>query len=261
MSESPSPPSSFDPLSQSAPPTPVPPPPPAAPTAYPGGASVPAPAPAPEPLAYPGGAHATPPAPTASTGTVPPAPDPLTGPLAKIPVPALLWAQVVGGVMVAISTFLPWATWSVSASFLGQTHSESGSANGWSDEAGQSISNGGLSFVVLILGLAIAALALVTVLKIKLPFQVPPVAARYAPAGAALLVFLMAFFKWISVLGDVSDLKDQVSAGLGGLGVLAGLSASVHSGVGIWFLVLFALVTLAGAGLPVVAKFIKPKAA
>jgi hypothetical protein len=161
-----------------------------------------------------------PPKPPASSGGLPPA-------LANISGSTLLWVQVGGGLLAAVSTFFPWIT--VTVSFLGTGVSESG--NGY-DEG---LSPYGL--FILLLGLIVAALAFIKVRNIqvqgldKLPALLPLILSG--------LMLLLAVIKWIDVLTTGDD--------FGGFGS----GVDVSSGFGIWLVLLGSLATFGAALMPV----------
>jgi hypothetical protein len=100
-----------------------------------------------------------------------------------------------------------------------------------------------MATLILLLGLAVAALAFVTVRNIslgtvKLPWFVAP--------GLAVVLFLFSLGEWISTLSDVSDAKRAFSL-FGNLGTI-GIDA--NSGFGIWLLIIVSVVTAAAAVLP-----------
>jgi hypothetical protein len=199
---------------------------------------VPAPTPAPEPLAYPGGTPAAAPAPAPR----------LPGPLANLSGTTLLWVQVVGGVLAALATFFPW--YSVSSSGFEGIGALDETFNGYNK-------SGGMATLILLLGLAVAALAFVTVRNIslgtvKLPWFVAP--------ALAVVLFLFSLIEWISTLGDVSDAR-RASSILGNLGNL-GISVDANSGFGIWLLIIVSVVTAAAAvlpALPQITALVSPK--
>ena len=158
--------------------------------------------------------------PASSSGGLPPA-------IANLSSSTLEWVKVAGGVLAALGVFLPWVT--VSASFAGVNFSES--ANGFDD--------GIWGILVLLLGLAVAALAFIKVRNITVQQleKLPPV----LPLSLAIALGVIAIFRWIYILsnggGEFSDAE------------LFGVDVS--SGIGIWFVFLGALAVLGAALLPV----------
>jgi hypothetical protein len=156
------------------------------------------------------------PQPPAASGGLPPA-------LANISGGTLLWVQVVGGVLAAISTFLPWVT--VSSGFY------SASANGFDD--------GIWGFLVLLLGLAVAALAFIKLRNMqvqgldKLPAQMPLILSS--------ILALIAVFRWIYIL---------TNGGSSDLGALEAFGVDVSSGIGIWLVLIGSLAAFAAVLLP-----------
>jgi hypothetical protein len=159
----------------------------------------------------------TTPQPPASSGGLPPA-------LANISGSTLLWVQVGGGALAAISTFLPWVT--VSSSFY------SASANGFDD--------GAWGFLVFVLGLAVAGLAFVKVRNMTVQGleKLPPMTPLILSGALAVI----GVFRWIYILtkGGKSD-----------LGALAAFGVDVSSGIGIWLVLIGSLLAFAAALLPV----------
>jgi hypothetical protein len=157
----------------------------------------------------------------------------LPGPLAKLSGTTLQWIQVLAGLITAISVFFPWATVTFSIpAFEGIGGGESSTSGNGFDKSG------GMATLILLLGLAVAALAFITVRgiqlgSVKLPWFTAPV--------LGFLLFLFSLIEWASTLSDVSDAKDA----LGFLGTVAGADAS--TGFGVWLLIIFALVAFAAS--------------
>jgi hypothetical protein len=159
--------------------------------------------------------------PTPSSGGLPPA-------IANLTSDTLEWAKVVGGALAAISTLLPWYHASVSFGGFGG-YSES--FNGFDD--------GIWGFLVLVLGLAVAALAFIKVRNMTVQGldKLPPMLPMYLTGALAVI----AVFRWIYLLAD----GGQDLGGLEGLGIDAGTS------IGIWLVLIGALVALGAALIPV----------
>lgn len=142
------------------------------------------------------------PPPPAPSGGLPPA-------LGNLSPATLNWTQVGGGLAVVIFTFLPWIT--ISFGVFG-----SASGNLWRWDAGFAV-------LLLLLGLAVAGLALIKVLGIQVQGleNLPPVTPLVL--ASALLVFVV--IEWLRVIEA--------------------------AGVGAWLSLIAALVTFGAALLPV----------
>jgi hypothetical protein len=162
--------------------------------------------------------------PAPSSGGLPPA-------LANISSSTLEWVKVAGGALAFIGVFLPWYTVSFSNPLFG---SISSSFNGFDD--------GIWGFLILLLGLAVAALAVIKVRNIEVPAlqKLPPATGLWL--GVALGV--LAVFRWLVLLFD-AGVGSEVDA-------FEGLGGSAGTSIGIWLVWLGGLAVLAATLLPVV---------
>ena len=157
----------------------------------------------------------------------PPAqPSGLPSALANLTPSTLLWAQVGGAAVVLISIFLPWVT--VSAGMFGST-------------SGNGFDAGAYGALLLILSLAAGALAFIEVRGIRIQGLNLP---GFVPLALASAMLVIAFIAWLDVLNSTGGSEFE------GLEVL-GADFGVSSGIGIWLVLLAALVTFAAALLPV----------
>jgi hypothetical protein len=162
--------------------------------------------------------------PAPSSGGLPPA-------IANLSSSTLEWVKVGGGLLAVIATFMPW--YSVSADF-GGFGGFSESFNGFDD--------GIWGTLVLLLGLAVAALAFIKVRSMqvqgldKLPAMLP--------LGLAGALAVIAVFRWIYLLADGGNDFGDVG-GLEGFGFEAGTS------IGIWLVLIGALAAFGAALVPV----------
>jgi hypothetical protein len=155
--------------------------------------------------------------------------------LANIKNDVLLWAQVAAGALAVIFTLLPWE--SIDTPLGGD------SRNGYHE--------GPWAVFALLLGLALAALGVITVRNITI--QGMPKLPAILPAALGGLLFLdsiIALFAFGGAVGDANDLLGGV-ASLG----LGGYEASL--GAGIW---LFFIVSIVAFGAPLVL-FLKQRQA
>ncbi len=178
-----------------------------------------------------------------------PAPASAGSSLDKLTPSNLLWAQAIGGIVAVFSVFLPW----FSASGMGMTESANGFQS-YEAPVGDDLfslqvekaSNTWAGLLVLLLGLAIAAIAFTKVRGIQVPaLQTLPPALPLALSGGLVLI---AVIKLISILGD--------GGSFGGEEIFGQQIPPVSwgSGFGIWLLLIASLVTFAAAVLPMVKK-------
>jgi hypothetical protein len=162
--------------------------------------------------------------PAPSSGGLPPA-------IANLSSSTLEWAKVGGGLLAVIATFMPW--YSVSADF-GGFGGFSESFNGFDDGIW-----GGL---VLVLGLAVAGLAFIKVRNMTVQGldKLPPV----TPLALSGALAVIAVFRWIYLLADGGNDFGSLD-GFEGLGIDAGTS------IGIWLVLIGALVALGAQLVPV----------
>ena len=154
----------------------------------------------------------------------PPAqPSGLPSALANLTPSTLLWAQVGGAAVVLISIFLPWVT--VSAGMFGST-------------SGNGFDAGAYGALLLILSLAAGALAFIEVRGIRIQGLNLP---GFVPLALASAMLVIAFIAWLDVLTSTGSSEFEV----------LGADFGVSSGIGIWLVLLAALVTFAAALLPV----------
>lgn len=161
--------------------------------------------------------------------------------LANLSDATLQWVTFGAAVVAIISLFLPWRTLSVDFGGFGLVPGAevSDSVNGF---------GGGHTWagvLLLLLGLAIAALAFIKARRItieKAPWlnQLP----WFTEAALAGAFFLIAFIAWIDALGETGS----------------GFGAKVSTGIGIWLVLLSSLVIAAAAALPIVKRRLAPTA-
>ncbi len=244
-------------------PTPVPPQPVAAPPPAVPMAEAPLPVPVPQPsLPVPVAAPPLPvpvaepplPVPVAADGL----PVAVTAPAVpaspgRAPSAVLSWVQAGAGVVVAVSTFLPWVNRSVSGIDVSLLPGRGvGSADGFGeypsfvDQTPELVSNTWAGVSALVLGLGIAVVALLGLRLVRgIPAAVP-----LALAGALLVV---SGTKIISILGDVG------TVGGGQLLSQPLPSYTVEAGFGLWALLAASLVAFFAALLPVLPRPAAPE--
>jgi hypothetical protein len=147
-------------------------------------------------------------------------------------------------VLAALATFFPW--YSVSTSGFAGIGAIDDTFTGYNKSAG-------MATLILLLGLAVAALAFVTVRNISLGNVTLP---WFVAPALAVVLFLFSLIEWISTLGDVSDARRA----FGIFGNSFGIDA--NSGFGIWLLIIVSVVTAAAAvlpALPQITALVSPK--
>jgi hypothetical protein len=144
------------------------------------------------------------------------------------------WTQVAGGSLVVLGTLLPWISFTVGRMSV--------SRNGFD--------YGADGLAMLVLGLAIAVLALLSALRVAVPGLTATAPVRLVLAGSMVLVAVLA---WIEVLATGPEEFDIP------LRLISGLE--ITSGAGIWFVLIGAVVAFVAAAVPVVAPRLQRVAA